>query len=634
MVFRLAKAGLSATSRRPAPGAARLRLVPAPPPPHKGAALALASTLLREGLVETEDLIAALRLQAQLGSRLDEVLIARGLIDATALADVAARHWQAPQADLDRFPPDPALIDRIGAETCLREGLLPWRETGGVTLIATPWPEAFAEMEPMLTRAFGPVAMTLIPRERLDAAVLDLRGAELDTAARQSVAEPESCRTWGSPRHLRNARIGLAVLVALTILRPIAVLWVLTIWATVSLALATVLKTAAIFGALHRRTRQDRLPLPSPLPRVSILVALFHERDIAGRLVRRLSRLDYPRECLEILLVVERNDIETQTALREAVLPGWMRVVIAPDGPLLTKPRALNHALKMCRGEIVGVYDAEDAPEPDQIRRVVRRFANRGPNVVCLQGVLDFYNPRTNWLSRCFTMEYASWFRIILPGMERLGLPIPLGGTTLFFRRKVLEELGAWDACNVTEDADLGIRLSRHGYRTELIDTTTFEEANCRPLPWIRQRSRWLKGYFMTYAVHMRDPALLLRQLGWWRFAGFQVFFLTTLSQYVLAPVLWTFWLVPLGVPHPVITALPPGLYQALFGLFLFTEVLLIALTLVAMRLTPNRLSPLWAPMLHFYFPLGSLASYKAIRELIDRPFWWDKTSHGQHDPD
>jgi hypothetical protein len=138
----------------------------------------------------------------------------------------------------------------------------------------------------------------------------------------------------------------------------------------------------------------------------------------------------------------------------------------------------------------------------------------------------------------------------------------------------------------------------------------------------------------MTYAVHMRDPALLLRQLGWWRFAGFQVFFLTTLSQYVLAPVLWTFWLVPLGVPHPVITALPPGLYQALFGLFLFTEVLLIALTLVALRLTPNRLSPLWAPMLHFYFPLGSLASYKAIRELIDRPFWWDKTSHGQHDPD
>lgn len=632
MVLRLARAGLTTTAARPA-GAA-LRLVPTPPRQNEGAALALASSLLREGLVETEDLIAALRLQAQLGCRLDEVLLARGLIGESTLARVTARHWRAPQADLDRFPADPALIDRLGAVSCLREGLLPWRETGGVTLIATPWPEAFAEMEPRLTDIFGPVAMALIPRDRLEAAVLDLRGEELDLAARQSVPAPESCRSWGGARQLRYGRICLGVLVMLALLVPMTMLWALTVWAVLSLALSTALKTAAIFAALRRRPVQDRLPSPAPLPRVSILVALFHERDIAGRLVRRLSRLDYPRESLEILLVVERNDHETQAALRKSVLPAWMRVVIAPDGALLTKPRALNHALKMCRGEIVGVYDAEDAPEPDQIRKVVRRFANRGPRVACLQGVLDFYNPRTNWLSRCFTMEYASWFRIILPGMERLGLPIPLGGTTLFFRRKALEELGAWDACNVTEDADLGIRLSRHGYRTELIDTTTFEEANCRPLPWIRQRSRWLKGYFMTYAVHMRDPALLLRQLGWWRFAGFQVFFLTTLSQYVLAPVLWTFWLVPLGVPHPVITALPPLAYQVLFGLFLFTEALLITLTLVAMRLTPNRLSPLWAPMLHFYFPLGSLASYKAIRELIDRPFWWDKTSHGQHDPD
>lgn len=634
MVLRLARAGLTATAARPADGTARLRLVPPLPQQKNGAALALASSLLREGLVETEDLIAALRLRAQRGSRLDEVLLARGLIGESALARVMARHWRAPQADLDRFPADPALIDRIGAVTCLREGILPWRTTGALTLIATPWPEAFAEIEPRLTDIFGPVAMALIPRDRLEATVLDLRGEELDLAARQSVPAPESCRSWGGARHLRFGRLCLGVLVMLALLVPMALLWAVTVWAVISLALSTALKTAAILAALRRRPLQDRRPSPDPLPKVSILVALFHERDIAGRLVRRLSRLDYPRESLEILLVVERNDHETQAALRQSVLPAWMRVVIAPDGALLTKPRALNHALKMCRGEIVGVYDAEDAPEPDQIRKVVRRFANRGPKVACLQGVLDFYNPRTNWLSRCFTMEYASWFRIILPGLERLGLPIPLGGTTLFFRRNALEELGAWDACNVTEDADLGIRLSRHGYRTELIDTTTFEEANCRPLPWIRQRSRWLKGYFMTYAVHMRDPALLLRQLGWWRFTGFQVFFLTTLSQYVLAPVLWTFWLVPLGVPHPVITALPPLAYQSLFGLFLFTEALLITLTLVAMRLTPNRLSPLWAPMLHFYFPLGSLASYKAIRELIDRPFWWDKTSHGQHDPD
>ena len=135
-----------------------------------------------------------------------------------------------------------------------------------------------------------------------------------------------------------------------------------------------------------------------------------------------------------------------------------------------------------------------------------------------MQGVLDFYNPAVNWLSRCFTIEYATWFRVILPGMQRLGLAVPLGGTTLFFRRDVLTSLGGWDAHNVTEDADLGIRLARHGYVTHLLPTVTFEEANCHVLPWIKQRSRWLKGYAITWLVHMRQPALLWSQLGAWRF--------------------------------------------------------------------------------------------------------------------
>ena len=184
-------------------------------------------------------------------------------------------------------------------------------------------------------------------------------------------------------------------------------------------------------------------------------------------------------------------------------------------------------------------------------------------------------------------MEYAAWFRIILPGMQRLGLALPLGGTTLFFRRAVLEELGAWDAHNVTEDADLGIRLARHGYRTELLETVTEEEANCRALPWVKQRSRWLKGYMMTYAVHMRQPGLLWRQLGPRQFAGFQVLFLCTLSQFLLAPVLWSFWLLPLGLPHPLASALPDGLMFAMLVLFLATEVTNLAATYLAMRRTP-----------------------------------------------
>ena len=172
-----------------------------------------------------------------------------------------------------------------------------------------------------------------------------------------------------------------------------------------------------------------------------------------------------------------------------------------PADALKTKPRAMNYALPFCRGDIVGVYDAEDRPDPGQIRAVVQHLQAAPPEVACVQGYLDFYNSADNWLSRCFTLEYAIWFRVVLLGVQRLGLPIPLGGTSVFFRRGVLEQIGAWDAHNVTEDADLGMRLARFGYRCEMIASTTWEEANCRVGPWIRQRSRWLKGYALTWAT-------------------------------------------------------------------------------------------------------------------------------------
>ena len=216
-----------------------------------------------------------------------------------------------------------------------------------------------------------------------------------------------------------------------------------------------------------------------------------------------------------------------------------------------------------------------------------------------------------------------------MPGMQRLGLAIPLGGTTLFFRRAALEKLGGWDAHNVTEDADLGFRLARHGFRTEMIATTTGEEANCHPLPWVKQRSRWLKGYMVTYLVHMRAPLLLLRQLGPWRFLGYQTHFITALSQFMLAPVLWSFWLVLMGLPHPLDGLIPKGPLIAMARLFLLVEILTIASGLLAVSGPAHRHLLFWVPTLHFYFPLGVLAVYKALYELIFAPFFWDKTAHG-----
>ncbi|MFZ1338522.1 MAG: glycosyltransferase family 2 protein [Paracoccaceae bacterium] len=593
----------------------------------------LGVALLREGLVGSEDLVQALSIKARRSGRLIDLLLARGSAPEEALLRASARHFGVALVDPCSPLPDPWLIDRIGVVECLRLGLVPWRQAGGATIVATARPEDFFRIRPLLEGALGPVLMALAPAGRIEQAIHARRGARLALMAENRVAEPESCRNWGRPETL--VRVIFLALIAATLMWIAPALFGrgLLILALVSLALSMALKLAAGIAAL----RVDPVDPPGPaiarLPQVSILVALYRESDIAPRLVRRLSRLDYPRELLDVVLAVEAEDLMTREALAATALPPWMRVVVVPAGRIKTKPRALNLALDHCRGAIIGIYDAEDAPEADQIRKVVDRFHRRGPEVACLQGVLDYYNPRTNWLSRCFTIEYATWFRLILPGVARLGLAVPLGGTTLFFRRAVIEELGGWDAHNVTEDADLGIRLARHGYRTELLPSVTGEEANCRVIPWIKQRSRWIKGYMMTWAVHMRDPALLLRQLGLRRFLGFQVMFLGTIVQFLLAPLMWSFWSIPLGLGHPLSGVLSHPDLVAISLIFILSEVVNLTLGIVALKRSGHRISPLWVVTLQFYFPLAALAAYKGLWEMMTRPFYWDKTHHGIYDP-
>ncbi|HSF65164.1 MAG TPA: glycosyltransferase, partial [Paracoccaceae bacterium] len=556
---------------------------------------------------------------------------ARQSLTEAALGAAQARHWRLVQVDPVAAPPDPRLLDAAGAAACLRDGLLPWRRVGGTVVVLTAAPDAAGRSAALLRAAFGTYVLALATPAAMAEALLALRGAALRQGAETRVPAAESCRHWGRGTGVTWALAAGAAGALLFWAAPVAALVLLALWTLLTLAAVTGLKAAALW-ATRAAPAAPVLPVPDALPVISVIVALYREGAVAERLVRRLERLAYPRDRLDIVLAVEEEDALTRRALERACLPAWMRVVVAPDGPIRTKPRALNLALDQCRGSIIGVYDAEDAPDPGQLHAVAAQFAAEGPQVACLQGVLDFYNPHTNWLSRCFTMEYAAWFRVLLPGLARLGVPLPLGGTTLFFRRAALEQLGGWDAHNVTEDADLGIRLARHGFVTRILDSVTWEEANCRAIPWVRQRSRWLKGYMMTWAVHMRDPALLWRQLGPRGFLGFQVLFLGTLTQFLLAPVLWSFWLVPMGLPHPVADALPASLIWAMAALYLVTEAVNLTAGWVGLRRRGGGLSPAWLPTLHVYFPLGALASYKAAAELVRNPFYWDKTSHGMHD--
>ena len=592
----------------------------------------VAAALLRSGKVSSEDLLLALAQHGGDPAQLPQVLRGRGLVDEHDLLDAMAQVWGLRRIELADALPDPRLVDALGASTCLRLGLVPWRRVGDVTVVAIARPEDLATLRPMLEARLGPVCAGLAPARDITAAVHALRGTELARAVEHRVPFAESCRSWSRLDEAPRVMTCLVLLMILLLVAPVATGLALVGFSLLSLLLIVALKLAAMIAALRLR------PQPPPLGRdqddqvVSIIVALYHESDIAGRLVHRLAQLDYPEHLLDVILAVEADDHMTRDVLEAAELPRWMRIILVPEGEVKTKPRALNHALDHARGAIIGVYDAEDAPEPDQIRKIVAHFRQAGPQVACLQGVLDYYNPRTNWLSRCFTIEYAGWFRLILPGIARLGLPVPLGGTTLFFRREVLEALGGWDAHNVTEDADLGIRLARHGYRTELVDTVTAEEANCRAIPWVKQRSRWIKGYMMTWAVHMRDPGLLWRQLGPRAFLGFQIMFLGTISQFLLAPLMWSLLLVPLGFDHPLLSILPPVAFWAMIAAFILSEAANLAVGIVGISRTRHRLSPLWVLTMKLYFPLATIAAYKALMELVKRPFYWDKTTHGLFD--
>lgn len=603
------------------------------------APLPLGEILVRQGALSPGDLARALALQARQDALLGEILVTQGMVSEAQLIRALSTQWRTEAIDPICDPPDPRLVDRLGAATCLQLGLLPWRRAGGVTVIATARPEDFARQIDRMEALFGPVAQALCAETHLRLTIERMRAPALVQAAETRVAAPFHCRGLGSGWVQRLVLASLLGLAALLMAAPVPVLTALTVWAVVTLLMTACLRVAALWIALSDQFRQGRrqalAPQPAPkvalarLPVISVLVPLFEEEDITGRLLRRLQALSYPRELTDICLVVEAGDDRTRRVLMRTDLPRWIRVVTVPTGAVRTKPRALNYALEFCRGSIVGVWDAEDAPAPDQLHKVARRFHSAPQDVACLQGRLDFYNARTNWLSRCFALEYAAWFRVILPGMVRMGFAIPLGGTTLFFRRAALVEVGGWDAHNVTEDADLGIRLARLGYRSEMVETTTREEANARLLPWIRQRSRWLKGYTVTYAVHMRNPVRLWRDLGAWRFMGVQLVFLCTLSQFLLAPLLWSFWLLAFGLPHFLPMGTSGATLAVLAGLFVLSELITLTTAAVAIRGMNRRWLLAWVPTLHVYFPLGALAAYKGLAELAFRPFYWDKTPHG-----
>jgi cellulose synthase/poly-beta-1,6-N-acetylglucosamine synthase-like glycosyltransferase len=368
------------------------------------------------------------------------------------------------------------------------------------------------------------------------------------------------------------------------------------------------------------------------LPVYTVFVPAFDEPEVVTRLIHSLGALDYPDDKLDIQLLLEADDDKTVSLAYEGLRSGVLRanIILVPPADPRTKPKACNYGLHFARGVFATIYDAEDLPEPLQLRRAVVAFNRLPHGVACIQAKLSYHNDRQNLLTRWFTSEYNQWFGYILPGLMTTDSPIPLGGTSNHIRTDVLKEVGGWDPYNVTEDADLGIRLARAGYRTAVLESVTLEEANSDPINWLRQRSRWYKGYLQTFLVHTRDPRRVWRELGP---RGFLRFCSITAGTPIISVVNTFFWGLTLawelGQPGFIRLLFPAWLfYPAMLSLF-FGNAAMIYCGLVAARVDRNPRLLGACLLVPAYWVLMSVAAVKAFVQLVFQPSYWEKTVHG-----
>ncbi len=371
---------------------------------------------------------------------------------------------------------------------------------------------------------------------------------------------------------------------------------------------------------------------PEDYPLYSIMVALYQEADGVGELVAALADLDWPDQKREIFLICEEDDHETIAAIRNLTLPAGFQLIICPYSQPRTKPKALNFVLPLCAGEFTVIYDAEDRPDRKQLLEAWTTFCRSGKEIACLQAPLLIHNCRQNWLTAMFALEYETLFLGMLPILSRLGAPLPLGGTSNHFRTSALKSAGGWDPHNVTEDADLGIRLSRMGYRCGTITRPTWEEAPPILSVWIRQRSRWLKGWLQTILVHTRNPVRTGRELGW----KANLFFHLVLTSIVLSALFHPIFLVQAAYQFSQFQeAQHTDIYQlGILGLSMFnlaggytTYGFLAYGVMARQNYTSSR--PYLLLFLPIYWLLISYAGWRAVRQMITNPFHWEKTAHG-----
>ncbi|MBB3998461.1 glycosyltransferase family 2 protein [Aureimonas pseudogalii] len=579
--------------------------------------------------------LAALRRRARhVGSSLDEEIVACGLASEEEMARAIAAVLGVPTGHIDsdatvlRDPRGEIQIGKRHLRTC--DVSLTTRLFMAPPLEALDLVAGHLDADPAL---HGPVR--IVTASEIRAAEAAVTCEERSTRARLSLAM--DFNRWSA----RDVVSPLQAAVGALLTVGIAVAWfrvdhfgfALHVACTVSAFVFTMFRLCVL---LSPGAPRPALALASAIsdvdavPRYSVLIALHREAAMAEPLVDAMARLDWPRSKLEVLFVCEASDPDTIAAVERAIAgePNFS-VIATPRTDPTTKPKALNFALPLARGEFLVLYDAEDRPDPRQLRQAFETFRTSSPDLACLQAPLTIRNAEAGWFQSLFAVEYAVLFRAVLPWLARHRLPIPLGGTSNHFRRAALVEAGGWDSHNVAEDADLGIRLARLGYRVGVITAPTSESAVGRWSDWRNQRTRWIKGWLQTWLVHMRAPRHMARDVGWRGFLMFQILF----GGMIGASLMHVFFAMQLA--SSLATLANGGTVSLAHGLIAIADAGNVMLAYLVFLLLANRvlepeerplLGRLWS--LWFYWLLASYAGIRAMFQLVRTPHLWEKTPH------
>ena len=383
---------------------------------------------------------------------------------------------------------------------------------------------------------------------------------------------------------------------------------------------------AAFTFGRNRPLTPHTLLSDAELPIYTVLIPLRDEAHMVPQIVRAMRRLDYPAEKLDVKFVVESISPKTVTAAQAVLSDPRFSLIVVPRRRPYTKPKALNFALPSARGKHVVVFDAEDIPDPGQLRAAASLFA-ADETLECLQGELVITNASRCWITRMFAAEYAGHFGVLLPAIGRAGFPVPLGGTSNHFRTATLRSIGAWDAFNVTEDADLGIRMARLGLRVENLATATREEATDTLADWLRQRTRWIKGWMQTLIVHSARPGKLLADLGWTNLIAFYVFVGGMVLSLAMHGLFLTTTLARLA--HEIVTVGAPGTWTLIgLGTLLLGYCGAAAVSVIGLDRIGRSDLIMSLAGLPIYWLLAWIAVIWACADLIIRPYHWAKTTH------